>query len=225
MFNHKHAPGIFRFVIVNRNRNRQISAAVKTDLLRRIIDNQPLPERNKGNLLYVFGKIMVWRFQINQQIAVGYFITGLPGCFYRKTVARFQNFILPNLRNLGNLFNNRQTERYFDRLRHTFFLARQPGNGCLKIFRTVFFYRIPFGFQTKLPISRLVIAILNQPVNNKFLRQALLPGFNFITFGKRPFNAGRQPGITGIRPVSVPAVMHLQPQQQIDSGLRIKLIG
>ena len=225
MFNHKHAPGIFRFVIVNRNRNRQISAAVKTDLLRRIIDNQPLPERNKGNLLYVFGKIMVWRFQINQQIAVGYFITGLPGCFYRKTVARFQNFILPNLRNLGNLFNNRQTERYFDRLRHTFFPARQPGNGCLKIFRTVFFYRIPFGFQTKLPISRLVIAILNQPVNNKFLRQALLPGFNFITFGKRPFNAGRQPGITGIRPVSVPAVMHLQPQQQIDSGLRIKLIG
>ena len=168
---------------------------------------------------------MVWRFQINQQIAVGYFITGLPGCFYRKTVARFQNFILPNLRNLGNLFNNRQTERYFDRLRHTFFPARQPGNGCLKIFRTVFFYRIPFGFQTKLPISRLVIAILNQPVNNKFLRQALLPGFNFITFGKRPFNAGRQPGITGIRPVSVPAVMHLQPQQQIDSGLRIKLIG
>ena len=225
MFNHKHAPGIFRFVIVNRNRNRQISAAVKTDLLRRIIDNQPLPERNKGNLLYVFGKIMIWRFQINQQIAVGYFITGLPGCFYRKTVARFQNFILPNLRNLGNLFNNRQTERYFDRLRHTFFPARQPGNGCLKIFRTVFFYRIPFGFQTKLPISRLVIAILNQPVNNKFLRQALLPGFNFITFGKRPFNAGRQPGITGIRPVSVPAVMHLQPQQQIDSGLRIKLIG
>lgn len=147
MFNHKHAPGIFRFVIVNRNRNRQISAAVKTDLLRRIIDNQPLPERNKGNLLYVFGKIMVWRFQINQQIAVGYFITGLPGCFYRKTVARFQNFILPNLRNLGNLFNNRQTERYFDRLRHTFFPARQPGNGCLKIFRTVFFIGFPLGFR------------------------------------------------------------------------------